>query len=81
MNPFFIDTIDPRYCTVQEWTDSMTYPLMDKSKAPRLDNPEAWKAWACHVIQSGKLSGRNPPDPRFYDDWREWAFDFTKVTA
>jgi len=84
MNQFFVDTIDPRYCTLQEWTDAMKYPLSNNADVPRLDNstdPEGWKGWANDVIQGSNRTFRNPPDPRFYDDWRIWAFDFTKVTS
>lgn len=81
VGPLSLDTIDPRFCTVQEWTDSMVFPLIDKSKTPRLDNPDAWKEWAMHVIQSGRIARYNPPDPRFFDDWREWAFRFTQVLS
>lgn len=76
-----LDTIDPRYCTVQEWTDSMTFPLIDKVKAPRLDNPDNWKEWALTVVQSAKISSFNPPDPRMFDDWREWAFRLNQVLS
>lgn len=75
------DAIDPRFMTVQEWTDSMIYPLVGKSSPPRLDNPEAWKSWAMHVIQSARVSRMNPPDPRHFDDWREWAFRFNQAIS
>lgn len=75
------ETIDPRFMTVQEWTDSMNFPLVDKVKAPRLDDPTAWKDWAYQVIQSPSISKLNPPDPRLFDDWREWAFRFNQALS
>lgn len=76
-----LDTIDPRFVTVQEWTDSMTFPLVDKVRPPRLDNPDDWKEWAMQVIQSHKVSIFIPPDPRYFDDWREWAFRFNQALS
>lgn len=84
-----LETIDPRYCTVQEWTDFMIFPLMEKAKvpifdedsAPRLDNVEAWQEWAMSVVQGPNLSKFNPPDPRLFTDWREWAFRFIQVLS
>jgi hypothetical protein len=75
------DIIDPRFLTVQEWTDSMVFSLLDKSDLPRLDAPEAWKEWAMTVLQDARISQMNPPDPRFFDDWREWAFRFNQALS
>lgn len=67
--------------TVQEWTDSMVFPLVDKVHPSRLDNPDDWKEWAMQVIQSYKVSIFIPPDPRYFDDWREWAFRFNQALS
>ena len=86
---FDTETIDPRFCTVQEWTDFMVFPLIEKAKVPffnedlppRLDSADAWKEWAMNVVQSHNISKFNPPDPRLFDDWRDWAFHFIQVLS
>lgn len=75
------DLIDPRFLTVQEWTDSMTFSLSNESDLPRLDDPKAWKEWAMNVLQDSLVSQMNPPDPRFFDDWREWALRFNQALS
>lgn len=71
--------IDPRGLTVIEWTDSMVFPLLDLARPSRLDNPDAWHEWALQVIQSPMVSDLNPPDPRGYATWQEWAIRFNQV--
>lgn len=73
------DIIDPRFLTVQDWTDSMVFPIKDKAQIERLNDPNAWKEWAFNLIQYGRISFFDPPDPRFFDDWREWAFRFNQA--
>lgn len=71
--------IDPRYLDVVEWTD-FTAPLLEKyGRLPRLDNPEFWKEWALTLIQKPSIQSCQPPDPRYFDDWREWAFRFNQA--
>lgn len=72
-------SIDPRGMTVVEWTDFMAIPLFGYAKPSRLDDPAAWKEWALNVIQSPKINVFNPPDPRHFEDWQDWAFRFNQV--
>ena len=72
-------SIDPRMLSVTDWTDSMTFALSGLARPPRLDNPEYWKEWALTVIQAPRVSRYNPPDPRYFEDWREWAFRFNEA--
>lgn len=72
--------IDPRIVKdVVEWSDFMTAPLLPLSIFRRLDDPEKWQEWAYHLVQSQKIAAFNPPDPRLFDDWKEWAFRFNQV--
>ena len=86
--PLTLDTIDPRFCTLRDWTDAMMFPLLDKVKAPilggdvpRLDNLDAWEEWAMTVIQSPNISKYSPPDPRLFTNWQDWAFRFIQVLS
>ena len=68
--------------SVEEWTDFMI-PLLvgfeDSGRLPRLDNPEFWKEWALTLIQKPSIASKNPPDPRYFEDWREWAMRFNQA--
>lgn len=73
--------IDPRGMRdAREWVDFVTLPLQQIGVTPRrLDDPKNWKSWAFNVVQSAHLARFNPPDPRYFDDWMEWAFRFNQV--
>lgn len=75
------DLVDPRGMNVVDWTDSMTFPLIDSVRPPKLEDPKAWKNWALEVIQAPNIAALNPPDPRFYEDWREWAVRFNETIS
>jgi hypothetical protein len=73
--------IDPRgMADVREWADFVTLPLLIFGADPRrLDNPMNWKEWAYNLTQSTTLQKYNPPDPRFFSEWQEWASRFNQV--
>lgn len=71
--------VDPRYMTVIEWTDFMVPLLVKAGRVPRLDNPQFWKEWALTLIQKPTIGQFSPPDPRHFDDWREWAMRFNQA--
>ena len=71
--------IDPRMMTVTEWTDFMAPLLEPFGRMPRLDNPEFWKEWALTLIQRPAIQHFCPPDPRYFEDWEEWAFRFNQA--
>lgn len=71
--------IDPRGLSVIEWTDFMTDELLGFSLPPRLDDPTTWQTWALSVCQSPRIAVFNPPNPRQFTDWREWADRFNQA--
>jgi hypothetical protein len=73
--------IDPRDLEVGDWTDYMGDELSGYVTPPRLDDPEQWKAWALVVVQAPGIAVSNPPDPRAFDDWREWAMRFQQAVT
>ncbi len=73
--------IDPRHLEIIEWTDYMADELLGISSPPRLDDPEQWKAWALIVVQAPGIAKSNPPDPRHFDDWRDWAMRFQQTVT
>jgi hypothetical protein len=71
--------IDPRNMTVTDWTDSMVYILEKYGTVSRLDKEEYWQNWALGVVSFFEVGKQNPPNPLNYDDWRDWAFAFTRA--
>lgn len=64
---------------VIEWTDQMAQTL--PFPVVRLFEVDNWKEWARNLIQYPTVSAFNPPDPEFFNDWREWAVRFNQVVG
>ena len=71
--------IDPYGSGVVEWVDRMTLELEPFGDIPELTEPESWQEWALAVIQNTQIARCQPPDPRFFKDWREWACRFNQT--
>lgn len=71
--------IDPRGMSVIEWTAQTTLTLARLTTVPRLLDPKSWKFWAFNVVQAPKVAVHSPPDPSYFDDWREWAIRFNQM--
>lgn len=73
--------IDPRGMRdAREWVDFMTLPLQQLGVTPRrLDDSKNWQSWAYNVVQSSAIAGFNPPDPRGFNTWLDWAFRFNQA--
>lgn len=72
-------SIDPRFLSVIEWSEFTTPLLVTRAAVPRLLDPEKWREWALTVLQSPKIAQYNPPDPRIFTDWRDWAYRFNQA--
>lgn len=73
--------IDPRGLDVIEWCDYMVDELNQFGPVPRLLDPREWRAWGEVVIQFQGLLKYSPPEPRFFDEWREWAERFNQAVT
>jgi len=67
-----ISVPDPRDITLGRWAAELA--LQD----PLVPHPpvkeSAWVGWAVNVLAYSSLSRLlNPPDPRYYSDWRSWG--------
>lgn len=71
--------IDPRGLDVVQWTEFTSLQLSGLTYVPRLLDPKNWRAWAFTVIQSPKVQAHAPPDPRYFDEWGEWATRFNQA--
>lgn len=70
--------IDPRYMTAKEWCAQVAVTLSTYGKVPELLDESDWPTWAAIVITIPKVAATAPPDPRFFSDWRDWAFRFNQ---
>ena len=76
--------IDPRGMSgVEDWSDSVNFDLWTRFGITirQLDHPDLWRHWAFHLIQSAQLARFNPPDPRGFDNWLDWAERFNQMVA
>lgn len=73
--------VDPRMAKdAREWVEYTISPLaaLLGTVAP-LQNNMDWVDWAYTVIQDPAVQKFNPPDPRFFNNWQEWAFRFNQA--
>jgi hypothetical protein len=70
--------IDPRGMGVVEWAHAMALELQPFGLIPALQDPKLWQDWGRAVILNPTISARVPPEPRFFEDWQEWAIRFNQ---
>ncbi len=66
-------TINPDYLTVQQWADFMVPNLSQYGNLGRLDDETEWAEWGERLMNLPGLSGSIVPDPRAFENWREWV--------
>jgi hypothetical protein len=72
--------IDPRPLnSVTEWADLSTPDLLQFGPIPKMESDLHWVFWGMNVIQLPKIAAKQPPDPRFYSDWKEWVIRFNQA--
>lgn len=75
-----IRVIDPRYMTVEAWTTLTATALLPfGGNVPHYSDEANWRDWALRVRGITALASLGIPDPRGYQDWREWAFGFNSA--
>lgn len=68
--------IDPRSMTLKNWCDSVTLDLSTLMQVPRLTSDSDWVRWATVVSSAPEIATYHPPDPRYFNSWRDWASRF-----
>lgn len=63
--------IDPRGMSLREYADAVIFTVRDRWSLPRLDDEADWQSWATVVLRA--FAAQGPPNPYFFDDWRDWA--------
>lgn len=71
--------INPRDMLVKEWCDYMVDELLTYGQAPFLQDETEWQAWGQHICRLPGIAGFNPPDPRAYDNFYDWAERFNSA--
>jgi hypothetical protein len=71
--------IDPRGLNVMQWCHAIALDLSGLTTIPILQRPEDWERWATSVASSPELSVYHPPDPRYFNNWEDWAVRFVQA--
>jgi hypothetical protein len=58
---------------LRDWADQVILDLDKFGPIRRLEDDGDWQTWGTQFQTISGLSQKNPPDPRFFNDWREWA--------
>ena len=71
--------IDPRGMSIKTWCDWNVSAMAHYGQIPFLQDENKWKDWAMSVIKNPGIAGLNPPDPRYFDNFLEWAERFNSA--
>lgn len=71
--------IDPRMLSVERWTAETTPSLLPLGFVPASVTESSWRQWADSVKRLPSLGSYQIPDPRTFQDWREWGFRLNEV--
>ncbi len=73
--------VDPRLAKdMKEWVEYSTAPLSRLvGTVPILSTNIGWVDWAYNLIQLPEIQKFSPPDPRYFNNWQEWAFRFNQA--
>lgn len=62
---------DPRDLEFNRWAAELA---LQDPLVPLPPTESGWQTWAVNVLAySGLTTLLNPPDPRYYTDWRDWG--------
>jgi hypothetical protein len=72
--------IDPRPMNnPMEWADLSTPELLRFGPIPKMDGSFDWVNWGVRLIQLPSLATKQPPDPRYFTEWKDWATRFNQA--
>lgn len=71
--------IDPRGLSVHEWCDLTAGALSSYGSVPVLQHDQDWRLWGEIVVSIPAIAQLAPPDPRFFDNWGDWAARFIET--
>jgi hypothetical protein len=71
--------INPRNLTVKTWCDFNVPLLARYGQVPFLQNEADWQQWGVEICKVPGVAGFNPPDPRFFTNFYDWAAQFNSA--
>lgn len=71
--------INPRGLEIKDWCDFMVDELVQFGQAPFLQDPNEWQQWGQQINKLPGVAAFNPPDPRFFDNFYDWAERFNSA--
>jgi hypothetical protein len=69
----------PVIISLRDWADQIVLDLDAYGPIPRLVDEDKWQEWAVAFCVISGISQKNPPNPLYFSDWREWASRFAQV--
>lgn len=74
--------IDPVYMTRKRFADFMVMRLYKLGTIPILmHEDDDWRDWAMRLQSVPQIAAFNPPDPRMFETFVEWARRFNLVVV
>ena len=71
--------IYPRNLTVKQWCDFNVPQLAVYGQVPFLVDEADWQQWGVAICKNPGIAAFNPPDPRFFGDFYDWAERFNSA--
>lgn len=71
--------IYPRGLTVKQWCDFNVPLLAQYGQVPFLTVESEWQHWGEVISKNPGIAAFNPPNPRFFDDFYDWAERFNSA--
>lgn len=71
--------IQPRNLSVKTWCDFNVPLLAQYGQVPFLKEEADWQEWGMAICKNPGIAAFNPPDPRFFSDFYEWAERFNSA--
>ena len=66
--------------TLQQWADATVLECIQYANVNALVG-EDWQLWGTCFFNNQQLGALHPPNPYFFDDWREYAVMLAQALA
>jgi hypothetical protein len=63
---------DPNGMELQAWANGVALAAQQYSSISHLSG-EDWRGWGMMFFNNPTLDALNPPNPYFFEDWKEWG--------
>lgn len=71
----------PQQIEFLDWSKQLGLDYPGLGVIPSVHSESEWQEWAQSLQSLPLISRYNPPDPKAFSSWREWAEFFCKAIA